>query len=90
MTAIPLEPEILIGGIAQVDLPEPPADHRWRVEWRVAGADAATDGPDAWHAAASGLYAGLHGVDDTRTPLPQHRIEWRAVATPRDVEPPAP
>lgn len=68
---IRLEPEILHGGIAQVLLPDPPNGHRWRVEWRVIGTG-------QWHVVANGLAGAEQWVDDTKTPVPQHLIEWRA------------
>jgi hypothetical protein len=68
---IPLVPEILHGGTAQVVLPEPPLGHGWWVEWRVIGTG-------QWHLVAEGLDGGEHWVDDTKTPVPQHLIEWRA------------
>jgi hypothetical protein len=77
---IPLDPEILHGGIAQVRLPEPPYGYRWRIEWRVVETD-------DWHAAANKLPAGEHAVSDTETPEPQPRIEWRAVAVDAEADP---
>ncbi len=77
---IPLDPEILHGGVASVDLPEAPPAQCWRVDWRVIGTD-------LWHIAAWDLDGGEHLVPDTATPEPQHRIEWRAVAEARAAEP---
>ena len=74
---IPLAPDILHGGLAYVVLPEPLSGHRWRVEWREIGTD-------PWHIAAEGLEGGVQAVDDTKTPAPQHLIEWWAVAAPYD------
>lgn len=73
--AQPLDPEILPGGVAWVALPEPPADHRWNVEWSMVGTG-------DWHSAARGLNAGEHLVPDIETPEPQHPILCRAVAQP--------
>jgi hypothetical protein len=74
MTTLALTPEILHGGTAVVILPESPTGHAWRVEWRVVGTT------DDWHVAAGGISSGEYAVSDTRTPEPQHRIEWQAVA----------